>query len=218
MTLAEAAKALGIPENATLAQAKQAFKKLALKYHPDKVPEAERANAQKLFQKINEAFQVFENHFKNQNTGTGRQNTNTGTHTGTGRQNQSAGNGRPNGGANRPNNSGAHSSHGDPHNDPIIKMYWKIYQRACKDHETFVNGELARSRAKIDTAEQALKSVFGQRNDKELTAVESLAHLLRQHQLLLGRLNLLVKLKEQAMENYNRALAQYEHIKAKRDR
>jgi curved DNA-binding protein len=46
---------LGVPRNATLEQIKEAYRRLAKEYHPDKNPSPE---AEERFKLINEAYQV----------------------------------------------------------------------------------------------------------------------------------------------------------------
>ena len=55
---------LGVEREATLAQVKTAFKKLALKWHPDKHPEAEREAATEKFKEISAAYSVLSNEEK----------------------------------------------------------------------------------------------------------------------------------------------------------
>ncbi|KAL7473793.1 hypothetical protein ACHAXS_014390 [Conticribra weissflogii] len=50
-------KTLQIPPNATPSEIKKAYRKLALKHHPDKVPESERENAEKKFKEIAKAYE-----------------------------------------------------------------------------------------------------------------------------------------------------------------
>jgi hypothetical protein len=53
--------ALGLKKNATQDEISKRFRELAMKKHPDKVPEAEKAKASKEFAKINEAYRVLRN-------------------------------------------------------------------------------------------------------------------------------------------------------------
>ena len=49
-------KILGVDEKATPSQMKSAYRKLALKYHPDRVPEAEKTQAAEKFKEIAAAY------------------------------------------------------------------------------------------------------------------------------------------------------------------
>jgi len=49
---------LGVSKNASLDDIKKAYKKLALKYHPDRNAESDKEKAQKKFVEINEAYEV----------------------------------------------------------------------------------------------------------------------------------------------------------------
>ena len=55
---------LGVERDATTAQIKTAYKKLALKWHPDKHPEAERNSATEKFKEISAAYSVLSNEEK----------------------------------------------------------------------------------------------------------------------------------------------------------
>ena len=55
---------LGIERDSTLAQIKTAYKKLALKWHPDKHPEGERDAATEKFKEISGAYSVLSNEEK----------------------------------------------------------------------------------------------------------------------------------------------------------
>ena len=55
---------LGIEREATIAQIKTAYKKLALKWHPDKHPESEREAATEKFKEISGAYSVLSNEEK----------------------------------------------------------------------------------------------------------------------------------------------------------
>lgn len=52
---------LGVERDATLAQIRSAFRELAVKYHPDRYEGPKRADAEKRFQSITEAFNVLSN-------------------------------------------------------------------------------------------------------------------------------------------------------------
>ena len=54
----EARKVLGLDEDATLKEIKDSFRKLSLKYHPDKCKEKDKKNCEKVFKKINNANEV----------------------------------------------------------------------------------------------------------------------------------------------------------------
>ena len=49
---------LGIKKDASQDDIKNAYRKMARKYHPDMVKESEKAEAEKKFKEINEAYQV----------------------------------------------------------------------------------------------------------------------------------------------------------------
>lgn len=55
---------LGVERSATLAEIKTAYKKLALKWHPDKHPEGERDAATEKFKEISAAYSVLSNEEK----------------------------------------------------------------------------------------------------------------------------------------------------------
>ena len=48
---------LGVPKSASPAEIKKAYRKLALKHHPDKVPESERSKAERKFKEIAKAYE-----------------------------------------------------------------------------------------------------------------------------------------------------------------
>lgn len=49
---------LGVSRDATTVEIRKAYRKLALSYHPDKVPEEERAEAEIKFKEISEAYET----------------------------------------------------------------------------------------------------------------------------------------------------------------
>ena len=51
-------KALGVAKGATADEIKKAYRKLALKWHPDRVEPAKKDEAQSKFQELGEAFEV----------------------------------------------------------------------------------------------------------------------------------------------------------------
>ena len=57
---------LGVPRTATLADIKKVYRSLALKYHPDRVPEAEKKVAEERFKEISEAYGVLSDPAKKQ--------------------------------------------------------------------------------------------------------------------------------------------------------
>ncbi len=57
---------LGVPKTSTLAEIKKAYRSLALKHHPDRVPEAEKKAAEEQFKEISEAYGVLSDPQKRQ--------------------------------------------------------------------------------------------------------------------------------------------------------
>jgi molecular chaperone DnaJ len=57
---------LGVAKDATLADIKKKYRSLALKYHPDRVPEAEKKAAEEKFKEISEAYGVLSDPKKRQ--------------------------------------------------------------------------------------------------------------------------------------------------------
>jgi DnaJ-class molecular chaperone len=49
---------LGVPKSAKLEQIRKAYREAALRYHPDRVPEAEKKSAEEKFKEISEAYAV----------------------------------------------------------------------------------------------------------------------------------------------------------------
>ena len=54
----KARKILGLGESATIEEIKGAYRKLALKYHPDKCKDKDKKECEEMFKKINEANQI----------------------------------------------------------------------------------------------------------------------------------------------------------------
>ncbi len=59
-------KTLGVEKNASADEIKKAYRKLAMKYHPDRVPEAKKAEAEAKFKEISEAYAVLSDDKKRQ--------------------------------------------------------------------------------------------------------------------------------------------------------
>ena len=57
---------LGVPRESSLADIKKAYRSMALKYHPDRVPEAEKKVAEERFKEISEAYGVLSDPAKKQ--------------------------------------------------------------------------------------------------------------------------------------------------------
>lgn len=57
---------LGVPKTSDLAQIKKAYRSLALKHHPDRVPEAQKKEAEEKFKEISEAYGVLSDPQKRQ--------------------------------------------------------------------------------------------------------------------------------------------------------
>jgi len=51
----QARKLLGLGEDATLEEIKEAYRSLSLKYHPDKCQEADKKRCEEIFKKVNHA-------------------------------------------------------------------------------------------------------------------------------------------------------------------
>lgn len=124
MTINEAAQILGIQVNATAAQLRTAYRKLAKKWHPDAHPND--PHALDMMQKINEANAVFQQHLQNNNA---NQENNSGQ-----RPNADSGP-RPNTG------SGPRSGQEKPRDNvydrmlSILKDLWNRYEKAKIDYE-----------------------------------------------------------------------------------
>lgn len=57
---------LGVPKTADISEIKKAYRSLALKYHPDRVPEAEKKKSEEKFKEISEAYGVLSDPQKKQ--------------------------------------------------------------------------------------------------------------------------------------------------------
>ncbi len=159
MTVNEAAQILGIPLNASRTQLKKAFRMLSKKYHPDKNPDDK--HAEEMFKKVNEANQVFLEYLE--------RDVNT---------NQSNGENRAGQSGNAGMRSGSTSCGQSQNMDSILQTLWQKYQRAKRDHENFINGELAVTRQKVKETEAKL--VQADNLDKKLGYVQTLQRLLMQ--------------------------------------
>lgn len=58
----EARKLLELEENASLEEIKKSYRRLSLKYHPDRCKEEDKKNCEEMFKKINHAMDVIENY------------------------------------------------------------------------------------------------------------------------------------------------------------
>lgn len=54
----EARKLLGLEETATLKEIRDAYRQLAIQYHPDKCKEKKKKNCEEMFKKINNANKI----------------------------------------------------------------------------------------------------------------------------------------------------------------
>ncbi|MBD3380019.1 MAG: DnaJ domain-containing protein [Candidatus Omnitrophica bacterium] len=61
----KARKVLGLGESATIPEIKEAYRKLSLKYHPDKCAETDRKECEAAFKEINNANRVLIDHCLN---------------------------------------------------------------------------------------------------------------------------------------------------------
>ncbi|MBE6456467.1 MAG: J domain-containing protein [Alphaproteobacteria bacterium] len=207
MTVNEAAQILGIPLNATRAQLKKAYRALCMKYHPDKNPGDK--HAEEMFKKVAEANEVFLKHLErggNSNQGNGQnrggQSSNTGTRPG------ADGGARP--GNNNGGGAGRTGSTGTGANvniDSILKTFWQKYQQAKRDHENFINGELATTRQKVKDTEAKL--VQADNLDKKLGYVQTLQRLLMQEKMQVARAVMLAKMANMYLKQYEDATARF---------
>jgi len=61
----EARKILGLDQEATLEEIKEAFRKLSLKYHPDRCKDKDKKNCEEMIKKINQAKDILLNYCAN---------------------------------------------------------------------------------------------------------------------------------------------------------
>jgi len=57
-TIDEARRVLGLPEEASLLEIKDSYRKLSLKYHPDRCKDEEKRHCEEMFKKINRAYDL----------------------------------------------------------------------------------------------------------------------------------------------------------------
>lgn len=216
MTLEAAAKALGLTVNATPDEVKKAYRKLAKQFHPDRITdEAEKKRAAKIFAKISEAYSVFEQHFATQNTNNGTRRTppnqGAGQNTGGAQRPGDTGRTRANPGAQRPGGDTRRTtgnSADGTQNDPMVKVYWASYQRACKDLEDFIKKQLDPSNKKLLSIEAALRQAMDKQDLNTISRLASvLAALAQSHKFLIGQVQVYERMKDVAFKNYNAALA-----------
>lgn len=200
MTVNEAAQILGIPLNATRAQLKKAYRALCMKYHPDKNPGDK--HAEEMFKKVTEANEVFLEYLErggNSNQGNvgnrGGQSSSGGTRPGSG------GGARPGTGGGAGTRPGNNNGGGAGQNmDNLLKTYWQMYQKAKRDHENFINGELATTRQKVKETEAKL--VQADNLDKKLGHVQTLQRLLMQEKMQVARAVILAKTAQMYLKQY----------------
>ena len=65
MQIDEARKLLGLREDASLAEIKEAYRDLSLKYHPDRCKEPDKKRCEEMFKKINHAMDIILNYCAN---------------------------------------------------------------------------------------------------------------------------------------------------------
>lgn len=218
MTVNEAAQILGIPLNASRTQLKKAFRMLSKKYHPDKNPDDK--HAEEMFKKVNEANQVFLEYLErdgNSNQGNvgnrGGQASSGGTRPGSG------GGARPGAGTGasgtRPGNNngggaGRTGSAGTGANvniDSILQTLWQKYQRAKREHENFINGELATTRQKVKETEAKLVQLDNL--DRKLACVQTLQRLLMQEKMQVARAVTMAKMASMYLKQYEDTVAKF---------
>ena len=61
----EARKLLGLSEEVTLEEIKEAYRELSLKYHPDRCKEKDKKHCEEVFKKINQARDIILNYCAN---------------------------------------------------------------------------------------------------------------------------------------------------------
>ncbi len=218
MTVNEAAQILGIPLNATRAQLKKAYRALCMQYHPDKNPDDK--HAEEMFKKVAEANEVFLEYLErggNSNQGNvgnrGGQSSSGGTRpgsgggarpgTGTGASGTRPGNNNG-GGAGRTGSAGTGAN---VNIDSILKNFWQKYQQAKREHENFINGELATTRQKVKETENKL--VQADNLDKKLGYVQTLQRLLMQEKMQVARAVMLAKVANMYLKQYEDAAARF---------
>lgn len=201
MTVNEAAQILGIPLNATRAQLKKAYRALCMQYHPDKNPDDK--HAEEMFKKVAEANEVFLEYLErggNSNQGNvgnrGGQSSSGGTRPGSG------GGARPGAGTGasgtRPgNNNGGGAGQ---NMDNLLKTYWQMYQKAKREHENFLHGELATMRQKAKDTESKL--VQTDNLDQKIQYASKLQSLLMQKKMLVARAVILAKTAQMYLKQY----------------
>ena len=54
----EARRLLGLSQTASIKQVKQAYKRIANRYHPDRCKDADKANCDEMMKKVNEAYEL----------------------------------------------------------------------------------------------------------------------------------------------------------------
>jgi len=62
-----ARKLLGLGENATIKEIKEAYKNLCLKYHPDRCEEKDKKKYEEMIRKLNESMEILLNYCVNYN-------------------------------------------------------------------------------------------------------------------------------------------------------
>ena len=91
--------------------------------------------------------------------------------------------------------------------DSILKTFWQKYQQAKRDHENFINGELATMRQKVKDTEAKL--VQADNLDKKLGYVQTLQRLLMQEKMQVARAVMLAKMANMYLKQYEDATARF---------